>query len=198
MTNNQRPTTTLMRIAVDAMGGDHAPGSIIDGALAAARHLNIGLVLTGRSDLIDAELARHPDAGELDIRVIDAPDVVGMGESPTSALRRKSRTSIRQAADAVARGEAGALVSAGNTGATVMAAHASFGMLPGVDRPALAATVPSGDALGVLLDVGANADCRAPHLLHARLFFLGLHFQSGSNRFGGLIDVIRIHLKCIA
>src|SRR5436309_1018021 len=135
------------------------------GALAAARHLNIGLVLTGRSDLIDAELARHPDAGELDIRVIDAPDVVGMGESPTSALRRKSRTSIRQAADAVARGEAGALVSAGNTGATVMAAHASFGMLPGVDRPALAATVPSGDALGVLLDVGANADCRAPHLL---------------------------------
>src|SRR5437764_11621145 len=99
MTNNQRPTTTLMRIAVDAMGGDHAPGSIIDGALAAARHLNIGLVLTGRSDLIDAELARHPDAGELDIRVIDAPDVVGMGESPTSALRRKSRTSIRQAAE---------------------------------------------------------------------------------------------------
>ena len=165
MTNNQRPTTTLMRIAVDAMGGDHAPGSIIDGALAAARHLNIGLVLTGRSDLIDAELARHPDAGELDIRVIDAPDVVGMSESPTSALRRKSRTSIRQAADAVARGEAGALVSAGNTGATVMAAHASFGMLPSVDRPALAATVPSGDALGVLLDVGANADCRAPHLL---------------------------------
>ena len=93
MTDNQRPTITFMRIAVDAMGGDHAPGSIIDGALAAARHLNIGLVLTGPSDIIDAALGRHPDAGELDIRVIDAPDVVGMGESPTSALRRKSRTS---------------------------------------------------------------------------------------------------------
>src|SRR3989442_14755055 len=85
-----RPTrpTSPMRIAVDAMGGDHAPGSIIDGALAAARHLNIGLVLTGPSDIIDAALARHPDAGDLDIRVIDAPDVVGMGESRTGALRR--------------------------------------------------------------------------------------------------------------
>ena len=147
------------------MGGDHAPRSIIDGALAAARHLGVGLVLAGPSAILDAELARHPDAAELDIRVADAPDVVGMEESPSTALRRKSRTSIRTAADTVARGEAAALVSAGNTGATVMAAHASFGMLPGVDRPALAATIPSGDHLGVLLDVGANADGRAPHLL---------------------------------
>src|SRR4029077_15853497 len=154
-----------MRIAVDAMGGDHAPRSIIDGALAAARHLGVGLVLTGPSETVNAELARHPDAAQLDIRVVDAPDVVGMEEAPTSALRRKSQTSIRRAADAVARGEAAALVSAGNTGATVMAAHASFGMLPGVDRPALAATIPSGDRLGILLDVGANADCRPAHLL---------------------------------
>jgi glycerol-3-phosphate acyltransferase PlsX len=154
-----------MKIAVDAMGGDHAPRSIIDGALAAARHLGVGLVLSGPAESVYAELASHPDAGHLDIRVVDAPDVVGMEEAPASALRRKSRTSIRLAADAVACGEAAALVSAGNTGATVMAAHAAFGMLPGVDRPALAATIPSGDHLGILLDVGANADGRAPHLL---------------------------------
>jgi glycerol-3-phosphate acyltransferase PlsX len=154
-----------MKIAVDAMGGDHAPRSVIDGALAAARHLDLGLVLTGPAGIVRAELARHPDAARLDIQVVDAPDVVGMEESPVAALRRKTGTSIRHAADAVACGRAAALVSAGHTGATVMAAHAAFGMLPGVDRPALAATIPSGDRLGILLDVGANADCRAPHLL---------------------------------
>src|SRR3954466_9647922 len=154
-----------MRIAVDAMGGDHAPGGIIDGAIAAPRPLDLGLLLTGPASIVRDELARHPDSGQLDIRVIDAPDVIGMGESPMAALRQKSRNSIKAAADAVAAGDAAALVSAGHTGATVMAAHAAFGMLPGVDRPALAATIPSGDRLGILLDVGANADCRAPHLL---------------------------------
>jgi len=88
-----------------------------------------------------------------------------MTESPTSALRRKSRASIRVAAESVASGSAAALVSAGHTGATVMAAHGAFGMLPGVDRPALAATIPSGDRLGILLDVGANVECRSQHLL---------------------------------
>jgi phosphate acyltransferase len=155
----------MIRIAVDAMGGDHAPSSIIDGALAAARHLDLGLILAGPGDLVRAELGRHPDADQLDIRILDAPDVVGMDESPTAALRHKSRTSIRQAAEAVASGDAAAVVSAGHTGATVMAAHAAFGMLRGVDRPALAATIPSGDRLGILLDVGANADCRASHML---------------------------------
>src|SRR4029453_16668288 len=105
------------------------------------------------------ELARHPDHQTLDIRIIDAPDVVGMGESPTAALRRKSQNSIRLAAEAVAGGQAAALVSAGHTGATVMAAHAAFGMLPGVDRPALAATIPSLGRPAVLLDVGACVGC---------------------------------------
>src|SRR5439155_16568505 len=117
------------------------------------------------ADVIRAELARHTDAGQLSIRILDAPDVVGMTEWPTAALRKKSRASIRIAAESVAGGGASALVSAGHTGATVMAAHAAFGMLPGVDRPALAATIPSGDRLGILLDVGANADCRSQHLL---------------------------------
>ena len=155
----------MIRIAVDAMGGDHAPSSIIDGALAAARHLDLGLNLAGPADVIGAELARHPDAEQLSIRVLDARDVVAMNESPTAALRRKTRASIRVAAESVAAGDAAALVSAGHTGATVMATHAAFGMLPGVDRPALAATIPSGDRLGILLDVGANVECRPQHLL---------------------------------
>jgi glycerol-3-phosphate acyltransferase PlsX len=155
----------MIHIAVDAMGGDHAPGSIIDGALAAARHLDLGLLLAGPTEVIRAELARHADAAQLGIRILEAPDVVCMAEAPSAGLRRKPRASIRVAAEAVAAGEASALVSAGHTGATVMSAHAAFGMLPGVDRPALAATVPSGDRLGILLDVGANVECRAPHLL---------------------------------
>ncbi len=86
-----------------------------------------------------------------------------MSEAPAAALRRKGRASIRMAAESVAMGQASALVSAGHTGATVVSAHGAFGMLPGVDRPALAATIPSGDGLGILLDVGANVECRASH-----------------------------------
>src|SRR5687768_1591535 len=155
----------MIRIAVDAMGGDHAPRSIIDGALAAARHQDLGLLLAGPADIIRAELERHPDAAQFSIRVLPAPDVIDMAEPPAAALRRKPRASIRIAAEAVANGEASALVSAGHTGASVVCAHGAFGMLPGVDRPALAATIPSGDRLGVLLDVGANVECRASHLL---------------------------------
>ena len=91
------------------------------------------------------------------VAIVDAPDVVGMEESPAAALRRKPRASIRVAAEAVARGEAAALFSAGHTGATVMAAHGAFGMLPGVDRPALAATIPTRRRPAVLLDVGRDA-----------------------------------------
>jgi phosphate acyltransferase len=154
-----------MRIAVDAMGGDHAPGHPVEGALAAARHLGLGIDLVGRADLVRAELDRHPDAGTLDIRVIDAPDVVNMAESPAHALRRKPRASIKVAAEHVAAGHAAALFSAGHTGATVVAAHAAFGMLPGVDRPALAPSVPTREGSAVLLDAGATVECKPTHLL---------------------------------
>ena len=154
-----------MRIAVDARGGDHAPARIVDGALAAARHLGIGVDLVGRVAAIDAELARHEDRQALDIRVINAPDVVEMSESPAQALRRKPRASIKVAAELVARGEAAALVSAGHTGAAVVAAHGAFGMLPGVDRPALAPSVPTRDGSAVLIDAGATVECKPSYLL---------------------------------
>src|SRR5436190_22494251 len=155
----------MIRIAVDAMGGDHAPAHPVDGAVAAARNLGLGIDLVGREDLIRAELARHPDAGDLDVRVIDAPDVIEMLESPAKALRKKPRASIRVAAEHVAAGNAAALFSAGHTGACVVAAHAAFGMLPGVDRPALAVTIPTRRHPAILLDVGATVECRPHHLL---------------------------------
>lgn len=147
------------------MGGDHAPHTIVDGALAAVRHLDLGVVLAGPAARLESELARHRDVDRARVRIADAPDVVAMEESPAAALRRKPGASIKVAADIVARGEAAALVSAGHTGATVMAAYAAFGMLPGVDRPALAATIPTPQRRAVLLDVGASVECRPQHLL---------------------------------
>ena len=152
-------------IAVDAMGGDHAPRPVVDGALVAARHFDLGVALTGPHDVIAAELARHGDVDAGRVRIVDAADVIGMAESPSAALRRKPNASIKIAAELVARGEALALFSAGHTGATVMAAYSTFGLLAGVDRPALAATIPTQRRPAVLLDVGASVECRPQHLL---------------------------------
>src|SRR4051812_7975321 len=155
----------MIWIAVDAMGGDEAPRNIVEGALAAVRHFDLGVLLVGAAAAIDAELARAADVDRSAVRIVHTPDVVGMEESPSAALRRKPESSIKVAADAVAKGEASALVSAGHTGATVMAAHSAFGMLQGVDRPALAAVIPTRTRPALLLDVGASIECRPPHLL---------------------------------
>jgi phosphate acyltransferase len=154
-----------MRIAIDAMGGDAGPAVVVDGALVAARHLEIGLLLVGAADAIEAELARHPAARGLDLRIVDAPERIEMMEPAAGALRRKPRASIRVAAEAVRERQAAALFSAGHTGATVMAAHATLGLLPGVDRPALATIVPTRRSPAVLLDSGATVGCRAHHLV---------------------------------
>src|SRR5204862_6449287 len=158
----------MIWIAVAAMGGDEAPRNIVDGALAATRHFDLGVLLVGQAQAIERELAQDAEIGGVDrsrVRIADTPDVVGMEESPSAALRRKPGSSIRVAAEAVARGEASALVSAGHTGATVLAAHSAFGMLHGVDRPALAAVIPTRRRPALLLDVGASVECRPQHLL---------------------------------
>ena len=147
------------------MGGDDAPRQVVHGALDAVRDADLGLVLVGPLERLDEELRRHPVVDRCRVRLLEAPEVIAMEESPSAALRRKPGASIRIAAAAVARGEAAGLFSAGHTGSTVMAAHAAFGMLPGVDRPALAATIPTPDGRAVLLDVGASVECRPPHLL---------------------------------
>jgi glycerol-3-phosphate acyltransferase PlsX len=155
----------MIRIAVDAMGGDHAPAVIIEGALAAARHLDIEVALVGPTAVLQDALAQHPDAASLAILLVEAPELIEMADAPVAALRRKPRASIRVAAELVGRGDAGALFSAGHTGATVMAAYGAFGMIPGVDRPALATTIPTRDRPAVLLDAGASVECRPQHLL---------------------------------
>ena len=162
------------------MGGDDAPSVIVDGAVAAARHLapgvpfsapwaasrgDVRIVLVGPAAEVEQALAPHSDYQSLGIEIVEAPDVIGMADSPAAALRRKPRASIRVAAELVAGRGAAALFSAGHTGATVMAAHAAFGMIPGVDRPALATTIPTRTTPAVLLDAGATVECRPQHLL---------------------------------
>ncbi|MGC4080724.1 MAG: phosphate acyltransferase PlsX [Vicinamibacterales bacterium] len=155
----------MIWIAVDAMGGDTAPGLVVDGALAAARHLDLGVVLVGPVSRLEAQVERASGVDTSRVRFVEAGAVIDMVESPAAALRRKPNASIKIAAELVARGEADALFSAGHTGASVMAAHAAFGMVAGVDRPALAATIPTRERPAILLDVGASVECRPAHLL---------------------------------
>ena len=154
-----------MRLAIDAMGGDQAPAAVVAGSLVAARHLQCGLLLVGARMALEEELARHPGAASLDIDIVDASERIEMGEPAAAALRRKPGASIRAAAEAVRDGRAAALFSAGHTGATVMAAHAAFGWISGVERPALATIIPTRRSPAVLLDSGATVECRPQHLV---------------------------------
>jgi len=123
------------------------------------------LLLVGERGAIERELTRHPGSTSLDIQILDAAQRIEMEEAAAIALRQKPGASIRVAADAVRDGKASALFSAGHTGASLMAAHAAFGRLPGVDRPALATIIPTRQRPAVLLDSGANVECRAHHLV---------------------------------
>ncbi|MCM2316546.1 MAG: phosphate acyltransferase PlsX [Thermoanaerobaculia bacterium] len=174
----QKPRLTKRhRIAVDAMGGDHAPGEIVFGALDAATSFDVDILLVGQEARIAAELTKHAGSIPSNIEIVDAAEVVEMCDPPITPLRRKRNSSIRIAANLVGEGRAGAFVSAGNTGATWTSARAVLGMVEGVDRPALAALVPSLTPQGftVLLDVGANVDAR-PH--HLREFAVMGHFYA--------------------
>ncbi len=147
------------------MGGDSAPGPIVEGVVAAARALRTSVRLAGPLGIIEIELSKYPDRERLDVVIVDAPEVVGMNEPPTAALRRKPGASITVAVQQVADGHASAVVSAGSTGATVMAARTGLGLIAGVERPALAAIIPTTQRRAILLDVGANAECRPAHLV---------------------------------
>ncbi|MHB8682664.1 MAG: phosphate acyltransferase PlsX [Acidimicrobiales bacterium] len=152
-----RPADPSLPVAVDAMGGDRAPAEIVAGAIAAARDLGVPVVLVGRA----AELG---DTGGLE--VIEASEVIAMDEDPAQGVRRKKDSSLVRAAEAVRDGRASAMVSAGNTGATMASALLRMGRLPGVIRPAIATPIPNpGTHPTVLLDAGANAECTPAMLL---------------------------------
>jgi glycerol-3-phosphate acyltransferase PlsX len=153
------------KVVVDAMGSDRAPHAEIDGAMAAARDFRIGVILVGQPEKVVPELRRcgWRRDGDHGIEFVEAAEVVGMDEAVAIAVRRKKKSSLRIGAKLVAEGLADGLVSAGNTGAAMATAKMVIGMLPGVDRPALAALIPTKAGKPVLLlDVGANSDCK-PH-----------------------------------
>ena len=159
------PALGRLRVAVDAMGGDDAPRAVVEGAVAAARQLGVEPVLVGAAARVRDELQRL-DATDLSLEIVDAPEVIEMHEHPAMALRRKRRASIVVAVEQVREGRAAAVVSAGHTGAAMGAAQLFLGRVRGIDRPAIAAVLPTtSGAPVVLLDVGANVDCRPHHLL---------------------------------
>ena len=151
-------------VALDAMGGDAGPAVNVEGAVAAARELGLGVILVGVQEEIRRHLDRH-DLRGLPIKVRHASEVVEMGDSPSTALRKKKDSSIRVAVDLVRSGDADAVVSAGNTGAVMAITLVVLGPLAGVERPAIAAALPTLAGHAILLDVGANVDCKPRHLV---------------------------------
>ncbi|MFW6381350.1 MAG: phosphate acyltransferase PlsX [Bacillota bacterium] len=153
-----------MRIALDVMGGDNAPRDIIAGGIRALKSRDdLYLTLVGKSDIINQELKQlNPPRPRVDI--VDAPQTIGMDESPARALRKKKNSSINLATKLVNEGRAEAFVSAGNTGAVMAASLFNIGRLPGIKRPSIATLFPGKQGQTLLMDAGANVDC-SPHNL---------------------------------
>jgi glycerol-3-phosphate acyltransferase PlsX len=166
----------MVTIAVDAMGGDSAPGIEVEGAVMAAREYETGVILVGDQEKLKAELGRH-DTRDLPIEVVHASEVILMSDSAGKALRTKRDSSIRVAARLVSEGRAQGVISAGNTGAVMVISKVVLGVIPGVDRPALAQVFPTAEGTwAVLIDVGANVDC-SPEML-AQFAVMGAVYAS--------------------
>lgn len=173
----------MLPIALDAVGGDKSPGEIVAGARQAAEEMGLPVVLVGPPEVVG-------DTGGLDL--IPASEIVAMDEEPGNATRRKKDSSLNRAAEAVRDGRASAMVSAGNTGATMASALLRMGRLPGVSRPAIATPIPvPGSTPTVLLDAGANAECNPAMLVQ----FAQMGSVFARNRFG--IDQPRVGLLSI-
>lgn len=153
-----------MKIAVDSMGGDHAPLEVIKGAVEAAREYGVPIALVGNQTAIKDELSKYRTA-DLPLEVRHASAVIQMDEPPAAAIRRKPDSSLVVCANLVGTEEANAMVSAGNTGAAMAVAILKLGLITGVDRPAIAVLVPTLKGNTVLIDAGANVDCSVERLL---------------------------------
>lgn len=152
-----------VRVALDAMGGDHAPGEIVLGAVEAAREYGIGVFLVGQEDLIKAELAKHNTQG-LDLPIIHTTDVIPMDEHDPARAARNKNTSMVRALQLVKEKEALGAVSAGNSGAMMAASLFTLKRLEGVERPALGGVFPTRDGICLVIDMGANTDCKPEYL----------------------------------
>ena len=183
----------MTRIAIDAMGGDFAPQEIICGAVWAAFEYGVGIELVGKQDRIEQELERIStegfistaggfksqrikiDTSKLDIKVTQAEEIIEMGEAPGQAIRKKKKSSIVLAVAAVATGSSDAIVAAGSTGAAMAASLFGLGRIPGIDRPAIAVTLPTKKNPIVVIDAGANSNC-SPEML-AQFAVMGTTFS---------------------
>ena len=155
----------MLTIALDAMGGDHAPKAEVDGAVRAAGSLSVKVILVGQQDVVRRELEQHKGYQELPIEIIHASERITMEESAAKAVRSKRDSSMRVASRLVRDGCAQGFVSAGNTGAVMATAKMVQGVVPGVERPAILGLLPTMEGKPVVLvDVGANVDC-TPEML---------------------------------
>ncbi len=173
-------------IALDAMGSDRAPKPEIEGAIHAARNYGVRVLLIGQEATIKAELDRHPAALQLPIEIVHASEFITMEDKAVQAVRAKRDSSMRVGLRLVREGQAAGFVTAGNTGAAMASAKMVLGALNGVDRPALAAVFPTAPGTAaILLDVGANVDCK-PHNLEQFAVMGEIYFRSmfGEARFG--------------
>lgn len=153
-----------MKIAVDAVGGDHGPGVVVPGAIAGARRAGVGLLLSGPAAPVQTALA-GVDAAGVEVEILEAPETITMDEHPAQAVRRKPRSSIVVAMEAVKAGQAAAMVSAGNSGAVMAAALMVLGRVPGIERPAIAGFIPTRTGYCLLLDLGAVTDPKPESLV---------------------------------
>ncbi len=156
---------SAVRIAVDAMGGDHAPREVVRGAVIYAASHADEVILVGDIPRIEREIAEYGHGRPASVRFVDAPEVIGMGDHPAQAIRAKRRASIVVATNLVRDGDADAVVSAGSTGATMAAAIFRLGRIGGIDRPALPAHMVTATGPVMLLDVGANVDSSPENLV---------------------------------
>ena len=168
----------MIRIAVDVYGGDNAPGCVIDGALEALKAMDdVSILFCGAQAEVEGLLnGREYDAQR--VSIVDAPDIITNHESPTLAIRRKLNSSMVRAMDLVKKGEADAVVTAGSTGAALAGGIFRMGRIRGIDRPALGPVLPtSGEHPVILIDCGANADCKPDYLVQFAL--MGQAYMKG-------------------
>jgi glycerol-3-phosphate acyltransferase PlsX len=155
-----------VKVAIDCMGGDHGAHVTVPAALSVVRgDQDASVILVGRRDVVERELMRHNAMTNARVSIRHASEVVEMNEAPAAAMRAKKDSSMRIAVNLVEQGEAAACVSAGNTGALMAISRFVLGMLPGIDRPAIATVLPSLKGRTYILDLGANVDCTPEHLL---------------------------------
>lgn len=154
----------MVKVVVDAMGGDHAPQAVVEGAVEAVKNFNVSVILVGMEKKITEELSRYKfDPAR--IEVIHAEEVIEMDESPAVAIRKKKKSSISMGINLLKEGKAEAFFSAGNTGGVVCAATLKLGMLESIERPGIAIVMPNLQGVSLIIDAGANIDPKPVHLL---------------------------------